>query len=545
MGKRSSRARRREPIRHPIPTARLSASGGVTDLTEQRLVEGWPVAEQVHVRLAGSADMAAVRRLTTLANVELDDEIVNAVDTGICAVALRDGLKGGPDRFMRHMAGIIDGSEGMDLRSLLPPAALVLVAEHDQHGVVGVVVAYPPGSVLQQLVEHQRRAGATNEQLARVVVSGVMWIVRIKAIAVDEMMRGRGVGSALLYRCQQVFAHCGYMITFGQMDDNPALERFYRSHGFTVLERDSGFDPWVVLGVHAEICPDPGERTFVRHQASSDRRRPGRVPAPRRSKETFDPGTLALRDDHLPSLLTQGSGELLALQFLPLLWVKMAEGQRANACIDACTQLRYAYQQFGIAAEILPVGVVIHHPDGSSTRYATDEPGWHDDTTMVGHTVLLLPDHDKLVDPTIEQVPEVRVLRQGPVIGRIPEQNRHALHDGKTSFAVQRASLLIEYQPVKPDHRERLLRGPLLARNDAQYRRGAVNLAAMAIQAFRGADAADRIRQTAAFPRLTALLDAIGDATIDVDEGTGNMLIHLPGGPVRLDQVPVSPGGSR
>lgn len=158
------------------------------------------------------------------------------------------------------------------------------------------------------------------------------------------------------------------------------------------------------------------------------------------------------------------------------------------------------------AAEILPVGVVIHHPDGSSTRYTTDEPGWHDDTTMVGHTVVLLPDHDKLVDPTIEQVPEIRVLRQGPVIGRIPEQNRHALHDGKTSFAVQRASLLIEYQPVKPDHRERLLSGPLLVRNDAQYRRGAVNLAAMAIQAFRGADAADRIRQTAAFPRLTGLL---------------------------------------
>lgn len=132
----------------------------------------------------------------------------------------------------------------------------------------------------------------------------VMWIVRIKALAVDETMRGTGIGSGLLYCCQQVFAHCGYMIVYEQMDDTPALERFYRGHGFDVLEPDTGFDPWVVLGVHAEICPDPGECTFVRHQpVGSDRRRPGRVPAPRRSKEQFDPGTLALHDDHLPSLL--------------------------------------------------------------------------------------------------------------------------------------------------------------------------------------------------------------------------------------------------
>ncbi|MEH0930895.1 GNAT family N-acetyltransferase [Micromonospora sp. CPCC 205558] len=547
MVKRSSRSRRREPIRRPIPATRLSASADrVTDLTGQRLVDGWPVTEQVRVRLARGADMAAVRRLTALAGVRLEDEVADDVDAGVGGAALRAGLDGGPDTYMRYMAEKFTGPQAMDPRRLLPPATLVLVAEHDQRGVVGAVVAYPPGGVLKQLVEHQRQAGLGSQQLFQLVMAGVMWMVRIKAIAVDETMRGLGIGSALLHRCQQIYAHCGYMITYGQMADSPELERFYRSHGFDVLERDSGFDPWVVLGVHAEIRPDPGERTFLRHQKASANRRPGRVPAPRRSSRTpFDPGTLALHDDHLPTLLTQGSGELLAIQFLPLLWIKMAEGQRANACIDACTQLRYAYQQFGIAAQILPVGVVIHDPDGGRTRYATDEPSWHDDTTLLGHTILLLPEHDRLVDPTIEQVPEVRALRQGPVIGRLPEPNRQALHDGKTSFAVQRADLLIEYQPVRPEHRDRLLNGPLLARNDAQYRRGAVNLAAMAVQAFRDAGAADRIRQTTTFPRLTALLDAIGDAPIGVDQVSSDVLIHLPGGPVPLDQVPVprSPSG--
>lgn len=501
------------------------------------------MTEQVRVRLARREDVAAIPAFAELAGVVLEDEVFDAVDTGTAGAALRAGLRGGPEQFMRHMAEKFTGPQGTDLRRLLPPTTLVLVAEHTVHGVVGVVAAYPPAGVIQQLVEQLRRSGVGGQRLFQAVMSGVMWIVRVKALAVDESMRGTGIGSTLLHRCQQVYAHCGYMLMYGQMHDSPALERFYRRHGFDVLERDTGFDPWVVLGVHAEIRPDPGERTFVRHQPSRPDRRPGRVPTPRRSKQKFDPGTLALHDDDLPSLLMQGSGEFLAIQFLPKLWVKLAEGKRANACLDACVQLRHAYQQFGIPAEILPVGVVIHHPDGGRTQYATDQPRWDGDSTLLGHTVLLLPEHDKLIDATIEQVPEIRDLRQGPVIGRLPEQSRHALYDATTSFGVQREHLLIEYQPVQPEHRDRLLHGPLLTRNDAQYRRAGINLAALAVKAFRDAGAVARIRQTTAFPRLLELLDAIGDAPIDVDETTEDVMIDLAGGPVRLDQVPI-PGGS-
>lgn len=60
------------------------------------------------------------------------------------------------------------------------------------------------------------------------------------------------------------------------------------------------------------------------------------------------------------------------------------------------------------------------------------------------------------------------------------------------------------------------------------------------MKAFRDAGAVARIRQTTAFPRLIDLLDAISDALIDVDETTEDVMIDLPRGPVRLDQVPIS-----
>jgi hypothetical protein len=122
MGKRSSRSRRRQPIRRPIPAARLSASAGkVTDLTEQQLVDGWPVTEQVRVRLARGEDIAAVRRLTALAGARLEEEVADAVDAGVGGAALRAGLGGGPDTFMRHMAENFTGPQGTDLGRLLPP----------------------------------------------------------------------------------------------------------------------------------------------------------------------------------------------------------------------------------------------------------------------------------------------------------------------------------------------------------------------------------------------------------------------------------------
>ena len=66
---------------------------------------------------------------------------------------------------------------------------------------------------------------------------------------------------------------------------------------------------------------------------------------PTRAIGRFDPGAFRLNDDLLPSLLTAAPGDRLVVQLLPILWMKMAEGMQANACLDACTTLCYAYQQ--------------------------------------------------------------------------------------------------------------------------------------------------------------------------------------------------------
>lgn len=108
MGKRNSRARRRAPIRRPIPAARLSTAAApdrVTDLTEHDLVVGWPVTEQARVRLARGEDMGAVRALAEVAGVRLEQEVTDAVNAGVAGDGLRAGLNGGPERFMRYMAG--------------------------------------------------------------------------------------------------------------------------------------------------------------------------------------------------------------------------------------------------------------------------------------------------------------------------------------------------------------------------------------------------------------------------------------------------------
>ena len=482
-------------------------------------------------------------QLVALAGVTLEPEVVQAVATGIAAAALRSAVRNGHDALLQHMAEQFFTHQGSDSVVPFQHVTLVLVAEHDAHGVIGAVVAHPPLGVIKKAIEHGRRTGADRQQIMQTMLSGVIAIARIRALAVADEMRGHGIGGELLRRCWQLFDHGGYMIVYGQAPDTPQLERFYRGHDFDVLDPGAGWDPWVVLGVHADVRPDPGERVFIRHRPSeADRRRHRAVPSPRRSSGhgPFDPGSLALHEAHLPYLLEHASGDVLAVQFLPLLWVKLAEGKRANACVDACATLQHAYQQFGITAEIMPTGVIVHDADRERTQYATDRPRWDTDTEFIGHAVLVLPELGRIVDPTIEQVPPVRALGMGPVIGRVPPEGRDALRHGGASFAVPRGELLIEYVPVHADHRSVLTGAPLLVTHAEDHRRAGINLATLALEALRAEGVADRVRQ-APFPGLHALLDAVGDSPIEPD-GAGDVRIALPdstGGTtrVRLDDL--------
>lgn len=283
MGNDSSRARRRESVRRPIPATRLSAGRSTadthTDLTEQYLVDGWPLEPGLRVRLARGEDMPAVRELSTLAGVNLETEVVDAVASDIAAAGLHVAVRAGHDAFLRHIAEQLFAHQGGDQTVPAQHVMLVLVAEHDDQGIVGTAVAYPPVGLLQQLLKHSQRTGGNSKQAAQILYSGILAIVRIKVLAVADGMRGRGIGSALLQRCRQIYDHAGYMIVYGQAQDTPQLGRFYRRHGFDVLAPGAGFDPWVAFGVHAEVRPGSGERTFIRRRPSkSERQR--RRPAP-------------------------------------------------------------------------------------------------------------------------------------------------------------------------------------------------------------------------------------------------------------------------
>lgn len=547
MGKGGKQRRRRQPVRQPIPTARLKAGQTAarrSGFTERDLVDGWPLGPELRIRQARSEDMGAVAALSALTGVQLEPEVTDAVATGIAAEGLRAFARGGKDGLMRHMAEQFFAHQGGDTAVPFQHVTLVLVAEHAEQGVVGALVAYPPVGVIQQMLDHLRRTGGGPNQATQVVLMGAIAMARIKALAVLEQMRGRGIGSALLQRALQIYDECGYMIVYGQAPGTTGLDLFYQEQDFDVLAPGTGFDPWVVFGEHVDIRPDPTERIFIwnRPPDGQSRRRSAQARrVPRQGR--FDPGTLALHDAYLPWLLEHGDGEKLAIHFPALLWVKLAEGVHGNACVDACATLRYAYEQLGIPAELLPAGVMIHEESGRRTEYATDEPHWVNGTIFVGHTVLVLPEHGKLVDPTVEQVPAIRKLGMGPIIGRIPPEGRQALREGGVSFVVPREKLLIEYAPARSGHRDVLVDAPLLVEHADRYRRAGINLATMVLEMFRSPQVLPRIRQ-APFPVIHALLDAIGDVPLEPDDD-GNMRVLLPDGaggtrPVYLDELPPS-----
>ncbi len=537
MGKRSNKARRREPVRHPIPAARLSL-----DRSEARaavdLVQGARMQQDVLVRVAREDDLPFVRELSLQAGVGLEEDISDAVRSGAAGAALAAGQRGGKDAFLREVATGFFTAQGGDQRIPFLRNTLVLVAEHATHGVVGALIAYPPLQVIRQLLEQSRRLGVDPQQI---LLMGAVGIVRVKAVAVSDAMRRQGVGGALLEQCLRVYSTCGYVTAYGQMPPTPGLDTFYRRQGFTVLDRGAGFDPWVVFGVHADVRPEPDECTFIMDLQEYRPARP--IPHQRSAtnpRKSFDPGTLQVRDGHLEMLLERGSGEMLGVHLPALLWVKLAEGSRANACVDGCAILLHAYEQLGIAAQLHPVGVEVQDASGNRVRYATDEPHWAADTVFVGHTVLLLPELGKLVDPTVEQVPQVRALGTGPLIAAIPLDQVSNLSRGDAVFGVPRGDLIIGYTPVQPAYRTVLVDAPLLVANADRYRRAGINLATLVLNLLREPSIIDRVRQ-APYPKIHAFLDAIGDARIEPG-GDGDTLIWLPDGAsgtvrTRLDEL--------
>lgn len=95
------------------------------------------------------------------AGVDLHERIVDAVHRGVMGRAHRAGLSArgpshGQDAFLAALAPALVNPDDDAFRF----ASLLLVAEHAVDGVVGTVLAYPPPSVVDEVLTHADRRGA-------------------------------------------------------------------------------------------------------------------------------------------------------------------------------------------------------------------------------------------------------------------------------------------------------------------------------------------------------------------------------------------------
>jgi hypothetical protein len=243
----------------------------------------------------------------------------------------------------------------------------------------------------------------------------------------------------------------------------------------------------------------------------------------------YEPGRLnSMTEDHLTSLLFSGKAAPdLMVELLPsVLWVYHMTGQRANMCVSGSMILHYAYAQLGIVAEPRAVDLVVSDErTGKRIMYGRPDPYW-DGETFFGHCVLWLPGSRRFVDATVEQYPEIRRYKLGPIVGRTAAVGggpaaQAAIDRGElppgTHIGVQRNDMLLLYTAVHEDFRDVVTTAPVVRDNIELARRAGINLASHALALWRLPEVVDRIRQ-APCPRLHTLLDAIGNAEASVDE---------------------------
>ncbi|CAM5333346.1 hypothetical protein SALBM135S_09592 [Streptomyces alboniger] len=265
------------------------------------------------------------------------------------------------------------------------------------------------------------------------------------------------------------------------------------------------------------------------------------VPRPRRAAPAL-PGSM----DLLARMLEHAKPDQLVELVLPFLWTALSDGRApANICVDACMTLRNAYGQLGVRAELLPVTVAIRKKNGTGTLYGSLTPTWKG-TEWNGHCVLVLPNSERFVDPTIEQFDEVRKIGMGPMVGKVAVSSREdgPLVEPGAQVMTQRGDLMITYAVAGPEALASIVEHPQAIAHADGHRRTGVNTASLMLAALRAEGVRDRAMQ-APHPRLHALLQAVGEAPYESDESQ-DVRFRLPDQSgqkqwLRLDELPLPP----
>jgi len=249
--------------------------------------------------------------------------------------------------------------------------------------------------------------------------------------------------------------------------------------------------------------------------------------------------------DVLDGLLRFAEGDVLVELLLPVMWASVLEGAPSNVCVDACMVLKHAYAQFGIRSEVRVVDLVVQQAGGRRWEFGTPTPSWSGEAGNVfnGHAVLALPDSGRYVDPTIEQFEVVRRLEKGPLIGKavggtMPTLAGEDLFAPGVMFAAKRENLTLIYT-IAEERYSQEMESRLTQYATDGHRRAGVNNATLALLMLRIPEVIERARK-APYPRLQALLDAVGQAEERNIDGNLHFMLSGPDGlptPVTLDQI--------
>lgn len=279
-------------------------------------------------------------------------------------------------------------------------------------------------------------------------------------------------------------------------------------------------------------------RTVPDVPKSRGRRKPAKKPSPQNrapgpsagssGRGRYDAGQIASPAEKIGGLLLGENIPVdLMVELLPaMLWLEHATGLPTNLCVSSCATLHFAYAQLGIDAHPRAVDLVVgNRRTDQHTMYGQPDPYWSG-STFHGHCVLWLPGSKRLIDPTVEQYPEIRRHELGPICGRIvasmatPAQQaelaRGELPPG-TAVGVERQDLILLYTTVDPEFDDIVMSAPVIVDNLAEIQRAGRNLAAIALNLLCQPDVLPRARR-APHPRVRALLDLLAGAEADYDD---------------------------
>lgn len=237
---------------------------------------------------------------------------------------------------------------------------------------------------------------------------------------------------------------------------------------------------------------------------SKKRKKKGSRPNARTTASRLDP---AGRVPEIDTGMALGSLMNVAPASLPIhaaatSWQAMQAGTPATICQIACLSLQRALSHYGIASELRVVDAVITGPNGATSAVGSPAPRWIGNE-WTGHTVLVVPSSDNLVDLTLNQSPLLPKtgLHGRPIIVRLPDVTAWPTEQ---PIAILRAPYAIGYT-LLPQQAQQSWRGPVVERHRARAEQQGDAIAAHALELMTTPILIDRTRSVP-YPTLLAQL---------------------------------------